>query len=115
MLALFLIYWYCRSYRSNFEELKVLINYHQSPACTCLQETFHVISIPHPPRGYTIECPDPVIAYNPGVRQARGVMTLINTSYAHYKVNIVTDLEAVALRINIGKPITLCNIYIYHS
>ena len=39
-------------------------------------------------------------------------MTLINTAHAYYKVNIVTDLEAMALRINIGKPITLCNIYI---
>ena len=107
-----IIYWNCRGYRSNFEELKILINYHKDPACICLQETFHGMTLLHLPRGYTLECADPVIAHNPGVRQARGVMTLINTAYAYYKINIVTDLEAVAIRINISKPITICNIYI---
>ena len=107
-----IIYWNCRGYRSKFEEVKVLINYHKSPACIFLQETYHGISIPHPPKGYTIECADPVVPYNPGVRPARGVITLISTAYAYYKIKVTTDLEAVAIRINIGKPTTLCNIYV---
>lgn len=100
------IYLNCRRYKSKFEEVKFFIHFLKSLACILLQETYHSISSPQPPEGYTVARVDPVVPYNPGVRQARGDMTLINTAYVYYNINVIT-LDAVAIRINIGKPATL--------
>ena len=53
-----------------------------------------------------------MMAYNPAVRLPRGVITLISKQYAYHRLNINTDLETLAIQINIGKVIAVCNIYI---
>ena len=48
------IQWNIRSYFSNFEELKLLINDANAPDCICLQETRHGYgpTALHPPSRY---------------------------------------------------------------
>ena len=95
-----IMHWNCQVYNSKFEEIKVLIK-NKNPACICLQETYHGNRTPYPPSSYTLQAADPVIVYAPGVSPTRGVLTLFNNNYAHYKI-----------RINFGREITICNIYI---
>ena len=106
-----IIHWNIRGYKANYEEIKVLIK-EKHPVCICLQETYHGNQNPYPPTGYSVETADPVVRWVPGIRAARGVLTLVSNNYAYYRVNLVTELETVAIRIKIRKEITLCNIYI---
>ena len=106
-----IVHWNIRGYRANYEEIKVLIH-ERSPVCICLQETYHGDTVPFAPTGYTVETADPVVRLVPGERPPRGVMSLISKEYPYYKINLVTNLETIAIRIHVGKQITLCNIYI---
>ena len=104
--------WNCRGYRGNFEELKTLIMHQKTPSCICLQETFHGAVTPYPPSSYKIYAADAVINYEPHTRPPRGVITLVQQDIPHYPVALNTDLEAIAIRINLHKEYTICNIYI---
>ena len=106
-----IVHWNIRGYRANFEEVKVLIAY-ENPLCMCLQETYHGNTAPNPPRGYRIEQAEPVVVYQPGEKPHRGVVTLIRQDISYYKINVATDLECLVIRVNVGKEVTLCNIYI---
>ena len=106
------VQWNCRGYYGNFEDLKTLLMHLNGPACICLQETFHGNKIPYPPKGYTALSAPAVVAYAPHVRPSRGVLTLVKTTIPYYQINLNTTLEAIAIRFNIGKEYTICNVYI---
>ena len=105
------LYWNCRGYRSSFEDLKVLL-YNHKPSVVCLQETFHGNATPFPPSRYSIFSANPVVQYADGVRPSRGLLTLIHNTVAFEPININTNLEAIAFRIKLRNPTTVCNIYI---
>ena len=105
------IQWNCRGYRGNFEDLKALIG-DSNPDCICLQETFHGDITPHPPRGYTSIAAQAIVPYDPHVRPSRGVITLIKQDVPYYQINLQTSLGAIAIRINLEREYTACNIYI---
>ena len=107
-----IVQWNCRGYRGNFEDLKALIMNQRRPECICLQETFHGDVAPYPPRGYTLKAAQPVIQYQPHTRPSRGVITLIRQDIPYYHIPLNTQLEAIALRINLDGEVTICNIYI---
>ena len=46
------------------------------------------------------------------IRPPSGVITRIKKDYAYHRLNITTDFEAVTIKINIGKVITICKLYI---
>ena len=91
------LYWNCRGYNSNFEDLKVLLQIN-NPQIVCLQETFHGYRTPNPPSQYDIIPANPIIAYDQGVRPSRGVVTLIHNSTPYHPITLITRLEAVAIR-----------------
>ena len=107
-----LIHWNCRGYYANFENLKALIMHQRSPMCIALQETFHGGKTPYPPRGYTIAAAVGRIPPNSTTRPSRGILTLVKQGVPFYQVNLNTNLEATAIRINLGREYTICNIYI---
>jgi len=106
-----ILYWNCRGYAANFEDLKILLLNHH-PNIVCLQETFHGNNIPFPPRRYSIISAKPVVDYPQGVRPSRGAITLIHTSIPYQEIDLLTPLEAIAIRLHTTKPITVCNLYI---
>ncbi len=106
-----ILYWNCRGYTSNFEELKILA-LNQNPDAICLQETFHGNRTPYPPSGYEILSANPIVEYLPGRRPPRGVLTLIKNTTPYYTLDLRTPLEAIAIRIHNTTSLTICNIYI---
>ena len=108
--------WNIRGYRGNFEDLKAVLMRNKGPACVCLQETFHGDRTPLPPSRYTI-VPGPTATNQPALtsRPSRGLLTLVKSSIPFYQINVNSDLEALAIRINIGKEYTVCNIYVSPS
>ena len=106
-----ILYWNCRGYTSNFEDLKILLLNH-NPNIVCLQETFHGNNQPYPPRQYSIISADPVVNYAQGTRPSRGVLTLIHRSIPYQEIALRTPLEATAIRIHSTNATTVCNIYI---
>lgn len=106
-----LMYWNCRGYAGNFEEIKILL-LENNPDIVCLQETFHGNKIPHPPRRYNILSAEPVIQYPEGTRPPRGVITLIRNTIPYYNIDLNTPFEAVAVRVHSTSSRTICNIYI---
>ena len=98
-----------RGYRSNYEDLQVLIKDHQ-PACLCLQETMHGDIVLRGPRGY--------IAFSNSVPHAvpgTGLTVLVRKQVPAYAVPLNTPLSALAIRAKLQKEYTICNIYIEHD
>jgi len=102
-----IIQWNCRGYRSRYEEIREIIK-ENKPACICLQETMMGNETPVSPRGYNMEAFSPVDNPVPG----SGIATLIRNDIKYHPVQLNTQLQTRAFRINIGKMITVCNIYI---
>lgn len=108
-----IIQWNCRGYNGNFEELKTLLSFTRGPACVCLQETFHGILNPQPPRNYSLVSAPSIVPFRPGVRASRGVITLVHSDVPYHPLTLTTTLEAVAIRLQIqSKPYTVCNLYL---
>ena len=107
-----ILQWNIRGYQSNFEELKSAIRKFQGPSCICLQETFHGVQVPFAPSQYTMVPGTAIAPPASGVRPSRGLITLVNRETPFYVLDINTELEVLAIRINIGKEFTVCNIYI---
>ena len=107
-----IIQWNMRGYVGNFEDLKAVIGQNGGPACVCLQKTFHGDLTPFAPSRYTAIPAPAIVPHTPGTRPSRGVITLVKSNTPYYTLNLTTDLEAVAIRVNIGKEYTVCNIYI---
>ena len=106
-----IIQWNIRGYRANFEEIKTFIRDYR-PVSICLQETFHGDRPPFPPSGYAVYCAPPVVEMMPGTRPPRGVVTLVHRTVPHQVIPLQTDLEAVAIRIQMFRSITVCNLYL---
>ena len=77
-----------------------------------MQETFHGVKTPPQPSQYTAVSATPVVPIS-STRPSRGVVTLIKNTVPYRQINIVTNLEAIAIRANIkNTEYTICNIYI---
>ena len=86
--------------------------HNNAPSCICLQETFHGVKTPPQPSQYTAVSATPVVPIS-STRPSRGVVTLIKNTVPYRQINIVTNLEAIAIRANIkNTEYTICNIYI---
>ena len=106
------IQWNCRGYKGNFEDLKTLLKDLDGPQCICLQETFHGNEPLRAPSKYSIVTAPSVVTHTPGTRPSRGVATLIKEDVPFRKLNLTTNLEALAIKIEIGRQYTICNVYI---
>ena len=105
-----IIHWNIQSYRTNFSELKVLLNEH-NPLGICLQETLIPGDKMNPPAGYSY-------IKSPKKRDdghERGVAILISRAIHSKNVPLTTNLQAVATRLWIGKWYTVCSLYLPHD
>ena len=101
-----LIQWNLNSYKRKFSQLKLLIR-KLAPACICLQETLITTLRTYPPSGYSMfhsPC-------DPFDGPRRGVGILIDNNFQYETINLDTTIEAIAIKLYLDKPYTICNIY----
>jgi exonuclease III len=103
-----LLQWNCRGLRANFDEFHLLTT--TNPTIVCLQETYIKQTDKFNFRNFDhFSCPSP-----PAVdgRATGGTSILVKNNIPHSKININTTFQAVAIRVTLHKPITICSIYL---
>ena len=108
-----ILQWNIRSYSSNFEDLKILLNEVGGPNCVCLQETRNNTLHLYPPSNYVSIQPQK----NRDDDSERGVAILINkkTNYTRLQLTTSDKVEAVAVRIWDKRYYTICCLYLSPS
>ena len=101
-----ILQWNCRGIKPNKPELELLIQ-QQHPVCICLQETMLKPNETFSLKNYCTEYHN-----TPGNRAHGGVAIMVNPKYPYKKLPIQTHLQAIAIRINLHKLITVCSIYL---
>ena len=104
-----IIQWNIQSYRSNFQNLKLLLAEH-SPACVCLQETLTGPNL-HPPSSHVAYTSLPTRQDN----HERGSAILVRNTVFHKHLPLRTPLQATAVRIYLDKVYTVCSLYLPHT
>ncbi|KAK6178180.1 hypothetical protein SNE40_012990 [Patella caerulea] len=102
-----IIQWNCRGLKPNFNEVQLLIQKH-NPLAICLQETFlrnsdtlsfrHFVGYHHHSVG--------------DGRAHGGVSIILNGDIPQSQITLNTPLQAVAVRVTLHIPITLCSVYL---
>ena len=100
--------WNCRGFRSNFEELKLLIREYD-PACICLQELILGVNYPFllPPTSYIS-----YTSHHRGINGRGGAGLLIRNSLHSDAIFLQTQLHAVAAKVILSRPYSLCSLYL---
>ena len=108
-----IIQWNMTSYQSNFEELKIIIQEMNYPACLCLQETRQGDRLLRPPAGYKIIQSQ----QRREDESERGVCMLINKKIHHEELplRLSGNVEAVAAKLWLGRYHTVCSLYLSPS
>lgn len=101
------IQWNCRSFNNQLEEIKLLTRDYK-PICLSLQETFFKDSSQPKLNGYTFYRKDDIS----GDRARGGVALVLSNDFYSEEIAINTTLQAVAARVSLPQPITLCSIYL---
>ena len=101
-----IIQWNCRGIKTSHEELSIIIG-KTNPSLICLQETFlkedKQIHAGYQSYNY-IHCT--------GQKASGGVSILIKNNIPQSKINLKTELQAVAIRATMHKVLSICSIYI---
>ena len=99
--------WNCRGLKANINELILLIT-QECPSIICLQETFlkHCDNINI--RNYEMFN----YTHNSGGRASGGVSVLTRKDIPYSKINITTNIQAVAIKAKLHKAVNICSIYI---
>ena len=100
-----ILQWNCQGYRAKYEDLCKLLN-QENPAIVILQETMLNHQPLRPPNSYSIY--SNFHAPTPG----HGLATLIRRDIPHSILNIQTNLQASAFRIQLSRQYTLLNMYL---
>jgi len=99
--------WNCRGYKANYEDIQYLLHQY-SPTCVLLQETMLGIYSPLSPGRYNIHSYSPTGRAIPG----DGLATLIKQGTPFQPLNLISELQVQAFRIQHNGLYTICNIYI---
>ena len=102
------VQWNLQSYRTQFSDLKQLLSAIK-PACICLQETL-VGNKLNPPSGYKAFTNNPVRTDG----HERGSAILISNTGQYKEIALNTNLQAVALRVWLGRWYSICSLYLPH-
>lgn len=105
-----IVQWNCRGLRTSVEELRLLIRTHD-PGVVCLQETKLGDTDFNPGLNYSFYNKSPTLA----VRAKGGAAIIVKKNIQHSKINIRTDFQAVAVRVFLNKPYTVCSLYLPES
>jgi len=95
-----IVQWNIRGYRGNYHELRTLIA-DTNPHCVCLQETKLNVNDIYSPRGYDILNVNRVDGEPHG-----GVAILVRSELPYTKLNLTTDIQAVAVRVQLDRLYT---------
>ena len=98
--------WNIRSVNSNYEDLKLLVHNHH-PKVVALQDTVKDFTF----SGYHVYHKKLINDSSPG-----GVALMIENSLVSSEIDLLTDLEASAVRVSVSKKtFTFCSLYLYPS
>lgn len=99
--------WNCRGFNADKRNQLKIIENEFNPYIICLQETkFKNSYIPHI-NGYSCFFKN----NNASIIACGGVMTLIKDNFAAKKINLVTNIQAVAVEVYAPVKFVICNIY----
>lgn len=102
-----IIQWNCRGCVNNYCYIKQLMH-ENDPMCLALQETWLRPNQPYNLRGYSVVRQD-LINQD---RAHGGVAMFLRTDVLYSRVNILSDLQVIAIKVKSPVNITLCNIYL---
>lgn len=102
-----IIQWNLQCYRTQFSELKRMLN-NQMPLCVCLQETMKTAL--YPPSSYTIVCS----TQTRDDGHERGTAILVSRRVQYSTVTLNTNLQAVAVTLYLDRSYTVCSLYLPH-
>jgi len=103
-----LVSWNVRGIKSGKVELGALLS-EEDPAVVCLQETKLPAEPQHEPvKGYKGHH----LIYSDGLIACGGVSVLVRAGIPHSKIHLQTPLQALAVRVTLFRPITVCSVYI---
>ena len=104
-----IIQWNIQSYKSNFNELKILLQKY-APACVCIQETLIRPNQIKAPSGY--HAITSTVTRDDG--HERGVAILIHKGVFYQQIQLQSNLQALAIKLYLNKIYTVCTIYLPH-
>jgi exonuclease III len=99
--------WNVRGYFIRSEEIKFLVS-NNNPSILCLQETHFKQSDNPKLRGYTFYRHDD----DTGERAQGGVAIVVRDNIYSEHLPLTTPLQAVAVRVALPNPVTLCSVYL---
>ena len=102
-----IIQWNCRGLKTNLIELSLLVQAFL-PVALCLQETHLKKNDKINLNNYSLYS----TYVSEDERAAGGSSIFVKNNIIHSKINLQTNLQAVAVRISLDKTITLCSVYI---
>ena len=103
-----IIQWNCRGLKPNFLEVQQLL-ISMEPIAFCLQETYLTTNTITVDKRYALYTKNITIS---GERAHGGVALLIRKSIPHSEINLITSLQAVAVRLTLHKVTSLCSLYL---
>ena len=102
-----LIQWNCRGLKANFNKLRLLPT-GLCPSIICLHETFLKPTDNLKIRGYTLYS----YIHQAEERASGGSSIVVNNSVPRSLIPLNTNLQAVAVKMTLHKPIHVCSIYL---
>ena len=102
-----IIQWNCQGLKANINELLLLLT-EECTSIICLQETFLKQDDNINIRNYEMF----IHTQDSGGRASGGVSVLIRNNIPHSKIDITTNIQAVAIKATLHKPVNIYSIYI---
>ena len=103
-----IIQWNCRGLRANYNDLLLLLSSVEPVAC-CLQELLIDDNYVLGNRQYNLYTTLPPLSNN---RPTGGAGILVRKTTPHSQLTLHTHLQAVACRISVSRPISVCSLYL---
>ena len=101
-----LVQWNIRGYRANYHSLRTLI-YDANPYCLCLQEVKLSDDNIYSPRNFTAH-----LKRRQDGAPHGGVAILVRKELPSTNLHLNTNLQAVAIRLQLDKLYTICSLYL---
>ena len=102
-----ILLWNCRGIRANYEELPLLLNKY-NPKVVCLQETF--LKDKNQLNIKLFQSYNHL--YKDGHRAFGDVSILVRKDILQQQINIDSELQVIAVKTALHKPVNICSIYI---
>ena len=102
-----IIQWNCRGLKTKFEEICVL-QQNENPSVFCLQETFLKTVDNISLKGFNTYH----YIHTDCQRPSGGSSIFVKSSCPQRKINLNTELQAIAVSVTLDREITICSVYI---